>query len=143
MLYNFLYCLDVVKLKSFSKEGEHRITGNKMLVAELRWHNWEIINNWHRYQKIRPLLDEMGLKSTDRVISLPDPSFCTSLWHLRLNGWSNFMNYNKTEDINRLIDKGAKYLIIGNSEYLKEDFLQPFLKNKLIEYNDLHVFKLN
>ena len=53
------------------------------------------------------------------------------------------MNYNKPEDINNLIQKGAKYLFISDPKLLKEEFLAPFLSNKIGDYEGVGIYKLS
>jgi hypothetical protein len=142
LLYSFLYCLDAVRLKTLSNSGMHIFIGNHKLVEELRWINWEVGANWHRYKNMRPYLEQIGVKKSDKVIVLPDFSFNTSLWYLGLDGWTNFQKTENSDDIQKLIDKGARYLIIGDSMLLKERYLWPFLKNKAGEFEGIFIFRL-
>ncbi len=142
VLYNFLYCLDMVRLKTISGSGIHIIIGNHQLVQELRWSNWEVGANWHRYNNLRPYLEEIGVQKSDKVISLPDFSFNTSLWYMKLDGWTDFQQYRTSEQIQKLIDKGAHYLIIGDSQLLGETYLQPFMNNKAGEFEGISIFRL-
>lgn len=143
ILYNFLYCLDMVKLKTLSNSGIHVFVGNHLLVGELRWANWEVGANWHRYKNMRPYLEQIGVKKSDKVISLPDFSFNISLWYMGLDGWTDFQQYTTSDEILNLIDKGAQYLIIGQSELMEKEYLQPFLNDQIGEFEGIKIFRLS
>ncbi|PJB15088.1 MAG: hypothetical protein CO118_05180, partial [Flavobacteriales bacterium CG_4_9_14_3_um_filter_32_8] len=104
--------------------------------------NWDVQSNWYRFERMRPYIREIGIKENDKIISLPDFSFNTSLYLVGQKGWTNFSNYNKKEDIENLIDKGAKYLFISNPELLSKEFLHSFLINKVGSFEGIEIFKL-
>ncbi len=142
MIYNILYCVDMTKLKTLSNSGSHIFVGNHLLVEELRWINWDVGANWHRYKNMQPYLEQIGVKKSDKVISLPDFSFNTSLWYMGLDGWTDFQEYMSSEEIYKLIDKGAQYLIIGHSELIEEEYLQPFMNDQAGEFEGIKIFRL-
>ena len=52
------------------------------------------------------------------------------------------MNYSSEQDIQQLIDAGARYLLITDQVQMNQRFVQPFLTNKIGEFKGIHVFKL-
>jgi len=142
LVFNFLYCLSVVKLKTLAQEGNFIMVGNHSFVKELKWVNWDVSTNWNRFERMKPYIRELGIQKDDKIISLPDHSFNTSLYLVNQKGWTNFLNYNKKEDIENLIDKGAKYLFVSKPETLNNDFLKPFLTNKIGNFEGIEIFKL-
>jgi len=44
--------------------------------------------------------------------------------------------------IEQFIESGTKYLIINDPGYLKKDFLQPYIMNKIGEYKNVLIFAL-
>lgn len=142
LLFNFFYCLSVVKLKTLAQDGNFIMVGNHSFVKELRWVNWDVQSNWYRFERMRSYIRTIGIEKDDKIISLPDFSFNISLFLIDQDGWTNFLNYNKREDIDNLIDKGAEYLFISNPEFLSKEFLQPFLTNKVGSFEGVDIFKL-
>lgn len=142
LLFNFAYCLSVVKLKTKAQEGDFFLVGNHSFVEEMKWVNYDVSSNLYRYERIKPFLSEVGVSKEAKLICLPDPSFNTSLYLVNQKGWTNFMIYSSSEEIQHLINKGAEYLLISDGEYLHKEFLQPFLNNQIGIYEGLHVFKL-
>jgi len=143
LFYNFIYCLNVVKLKTLAQEGNFNIVGNHEFVSFMRWSNSEVSYNWKRFESMKPYIRQIGIKEEDKVISLPDKSFNISLYLVAQKGWSDFANYNKTKDIEKLIQKGAKYLFISNQETLKEEYLTPFLSEQIGSYKGIEIYKLS
>ncbi|HEX7410899.1 MAG TPA: glycosyltransferase family 39 protein [Bacteroidales bacterium] len=141
--YNFVYCFVVVKLKTFASQGEFVFVGNQEFVNLMKWTNWDVSTNLNRFESMKPYIREIGIKKEDKVISLPDPSFNISLYFTNQKGWSDYLNYSKSEDIEKLIQKGAKYLFISDPKLLKEEFLAPFLSNKIGDYKGIGIFKLS
>jgi hypothetical protein len=142
LLFNFIYCVSLIRLKTFDKKGDYLSIGNTELSVLLTWHNRDLDLTWQRYFRMRDYLNEVGVNKNDKVISIGDPSFNVSLFFMARNGWSDYLNYNKSEDINVLINNGAKYLIISNESYLQKDFLTPFIQNKIGGFEGISIFKL-
>ena len=143
LIYNFFYCVSVTKLKTLStKNNNYIMIGNHDFVDFMTWTNWDVQNNWHRYEKMRPYIREIGIKEEDKVICIPDASFNSSLFLLNQKGWTNFENYSTTKEIEELIQKGAKYLFISNPDFLNKEFLTPFLTEQIGDYKGIKIFKL-
>ena len=141
--YNFVYCLVVVKLKTIATQGEFVFVGNQEFVNLMKWTNWDLSININRFASMEPYNRQIGITAEDKVISLPDFSPNTTLFLVNQKGWSDFMNYNKKEDIDYLIRKGAKYLFISDPKLLKEEFLAPFLSNQIGDYKGIGIFSLS
>lgn len=143
VFFNFMYCLSVMKLKTFAQEGDFIMISNQSFITEAKWQNWDVDDKWKRYEKMKPYLEEIGVKPEDKIISLPDPSLNTSLFLSGHRGWTGYPGFTKTEDYNNLIEKGAKYLFIGDSELLEKEYLEPLLSNQIGEFRGILIFKLN
>jgi len=143
LLFNFLYCLNVVRLKTFATKGDYFMVRNHDFVSLMKWTNADVSENWNRFETMRPYIRQIGIKKEDKIISLPDQSFNVSLYLVNQKGWTDFLHYNKTEDIALLIQKGAKYLFISDQNLLKEEFLAPFLTNQIGSYKGIEIFKLS
>lgn len=143
VILNFYYCLNMVKLKTIAKEGEFPIIGNKELVQTLRWMNWDTESNWWRFERMKPYLRQVGIGKEDRIISLPDLSFNVSLFLADRKGWTNFETYTEREEIELLIRKKAKFLVVSNPDVLKEAFLQPFLTDSIGNFEGIAIYRLS
>lgn len=142
LLYNFLYCNAVVELKTLATEGEYAIVGNKEFVGRMEWTNWDVDYNLKRFERMPPYLEKIGVKSEDKIISLPDPSFNTTLYLSRHRGWTNNLQFSKAEEIEILKQKGAAYLLISDPALLQEAYLQPFIHEKVGDFEGVAIFKL-
>ena len=143
LTYNFFYCFNVTQLKTGAEKNENYVLiSNHDFVDNMTWTNWDIRSNWYRYERMKPYIKTIGINKEDKVICMPDPSFNSSLYLLGQKGWTNYENYTKKEEIEYLIKKGAKYLFLSHPDFLKKDFLAPFLKNKVGEYEGVQIFKL-
>lgn len=140
--YNFLYCLDVVQLKTTAKEGTFRWVNNPSLVDHLFWVNAVDHKQWKRFEDMRPYLRHLGVQKEDKVISLPDHSFNISLSFLKQKGWSNFANYSTQEEIDFLIKRGARYLLLSDSNMRDAAFLTPFLTDRIGTFKGIDVYLL-
>ena len=141
--FNFLYCLSVVKLKTLATEGDFIMVRNHEFISRMQWTNWDVNSNLNRFESMKPYNREIGIKKEDKVISLPDPSFNISLYLMNQKGWSDYLNYNESEDIEKLIQKGAKYLFISDPKLLQESFLKPFLSDSVGSYMGIGIYKLS
>jgi hypothetical protein len=58
-------------------------------------------------------------------------------------GWTNFMNYSESSQIEELIGVGASYLIVSDSDMFEDEFLEPFLNHKIGSYKGIHIYYLS
>ena len=142
LLFNFLYCLHVVKLKTLAQDGDFIMVKNKEFVKYMKWINWDEHNKWSRFAEMKTYIRGIGIKADDKIISLPDESFNISLYLLGQKGWTNFKPYNQSTEIDALIEKGANYLFISDDQLLTKDYLAPFLSHKIGEYKGIKIFRL-
>lgn len=143
LVFNFVYCINVVKIKTLAEKGEFSIVGNKPLVSNLTWINWDVWSNWKRFERMKPYLLQIGIKPTDKVISLPDQSFSVSLYLMDRKGWTDFERYTTSEEIEQLISKGAKYLFISDPKVAEQAFLKPFIQHKVGDFEWVFIYKLD
>lgn len=95
------------------------------------------------YFTIKPYIRSLGIEKTDTVISIPDGTNCYTLYLMNQKGYNE--NNGRDRDslgIAESIRLGAKYLFINNDEYLKKDYVKPFLKNKIGQYGNVTIYKL-
>lgn len=94
---------------------------------------------------ITPYLRELGIKRTDRVISLPDQSPNITLYLMDQKGRSGYGLFNPdgTDRIDQLIESGIEYLIINDPGFLNTGYIQPYINNKIGEYQNVQIFKLS
>jgi len=142
LLFNFMYCLQVTQLKTRAQSGEFIFVGNHDFVKRQRYVNWDSRANHWSFYYARDYIKTIGINKEDKIICLPDPSFSVSLMLIDQKGWTNYLNYSKSEDIEFLIQKGAKYLILSKTEVLDQDFIQPFITNPIGSFKNLLFFKL-
>ena len=91
---------------------------------------------------IESYLKGIGIDEKDLVICGSDPSFCIELYTINRKGWTGYNLNNDYNNITKLKDKGAKYLIITNPDHLKKEKLKPFIQEKIGQINKVSIFKL-
>lgn len=143
LVYNFLYCNAVVRLKTgTAPEREYAIVGNDEFVERMQWANWDTQDNLKRFERMPPYLETIGIKPDDKIISLPDFSFNTTLYLSGHRGWTNELKFSKPEEIERLRQKGAAYLFISDPAVLQEEYVRPFIHQKIGNFEGVDIFKL-
>lgn len=91
------------------------------------------------YQTVEPYLRTLGIKRTDKVVSIADDSPNIALYLMNVKGW----HINRTtsdEEIINAIRKGAKYFIINDSLQARREKIKPLLKDKMGEYYNIQIF---
>lgn len=93
---------------------------------------------------MEPYNRKLGIKKEDLVVVLPDPSFNIGLTRLNQKGWSDY-NYGPGTDLSgfrRLVENGAKYLIINKFEFKTFDTIAPAVKDSIGFYEGYTVYRL-
>ncbi|MBN1158604.1 MAG: hypothetical protein JXA61_04425, partial [Bacteroidales bacterium] len=112
---------------------------------KLRYFGWKRETPvYEGYFDIRPELESIGIRSTDRVISIPDVTSCYTLYMMNRQG-NNISGINQfTGDrIRMFISLGARYLFVNDTALLDEPCLQEFLKVKVGSVHDISIFNLD
>jgi hypothetical protein len=106
------------------------------------WQNENYIENVQSFEKIRPYLRSIGINRDDKVISLSDNSINISLYFMNQKGWTNYGIEGDSEKITDKIKLGAKYLFIYNKEVYEDQYIMPFIRNKIGEFNNIDIYAL-
>ncbi len=92
-----------------------------------------------------PWLKSLGIKRTDRVLSLPDQSPNISLSKLDLKGYTDYAIRNGVIDssnVQSFIQKGVQYLIVNDTAIVNKRHLLKFFPKKLGEYQNLVAYRI-
>jgi len=93
--------------------------------------------------EVTPYLRSLGIQPEDKVISLPDPTPCYSLYLMNQRGWTaHYRNNTDSLKIEESIALGAKYLILTGEEVAQHSYLQNFMKQQIGMYNDISIYSL-
>ncbi|MCK9401184.1 MAG: glycosyltransferase family 39 protein [Bacteroidales bacterium] len=116
---------------------------DKNAVDYWAWYHWDYANHLKAYETITPYLRSLGIERTDKVLSLPDRSINISLYFMDQKGFSGFGYADMTFDqrMNYYMNNDVQFLII-DSVLNKQDYLLPYLKHKIGDYQNLSVFDL-
>jgi hypothetical protein len=108
------------------------------------WYHWDYNNSFKALETITPYLRSLGIKRSDIVISIPDPSPNITLYLMDQKGFTDlfFVDLTGADRIKFFINSGAKYLIINRPETEKAEYLQPFLKKKIGSYGNVSIYDL-
>lgn len=92
---------------------------------------------------LEPVFQKLGIKKDDKVISLPDTSINSTLYYMNRKGYTSFgSDFSKRETFYQRIAQGAKYLVINDSTIVSSEVLQPFVKNKIGEFENISIYDL-
>jgi len=106
------------------------------------------MNDWYMTKlealtELEPIFIQHGIKKEDKVISIPDGSVCATLYYMERNGYTDFASdFSKDEIFRKRINQGAKYLIINDPEILNREVLQPYIKDEMVVYKNVHIYDL-
>lgn len=140
--YNVLYSINVVKLRSTATTDPMGLVSGEKFVGQMCYLNKFDHQYWQNFVFIQPYLRELGIQPDDKVISVPDPSDCASLYLMGMHGWTNYSLGNTEEEFRKHIGYGAKYLIISNDEAFVRPEMQAFLSDSVGFFNGFRIFRL-
>ncbi|MEI7595979.1 MAG: glycosyltransferase family 39 protein [Bacteroidota bacterium] len=107
------------------------------------WYHWYYSYSFKALETVKPYLRSLGIKRSDKVISIPDPTPNISLYLMDQKGFTDFGYAEKGEErIIKFKEMGAKYLIIFDPSLVNQEYLKPFLKNQIGTYDNISIFKL-
>lgn len=90
-----------------------------------------------------PALDELGIPPDALVIYLDDITINGSLYLMGRKGFTNYgHDWSDPATFERLIERGASYLIFSESHWFEDPVLQPYLKRPLARHRWAYIFDL-
>jgi len=109
-----------------------------------QWYHWNYDKTYKDLETIEPYLEEIGIQKDDKVISIPDGSITITLNLMNRDGYNGYgyRNFPEQERIEKAIGWGAKYLIVNDTSILHEDYIQPFIGNKIGSTEHVFIYKL-
>lgn len=109
----------------------------------IKYHDWP--NETHVSRDlfdIEPQLELAGVLKNDLVISVPDYSPNMSLYLMNRKGVTNFNKLHLSQDsVKKYLNLNYKYIVVNRSEELEQDYLIPFLGEKILQKGEVAVFK--
>lgn len=91
---------------------------------------------------IESQLELAGVQQNDLVISVPDYSPNMSLYLMNRKGVTNFNKIHFAQDsVKKYINLNYKYIVVNRPEELQQDYLRPFLGEKILEKGEVSVFR--
>ncbi len=112
----------------------------------LQWRYTGWINDYPENKDlytVTPYLRSLGINAEEKVISLPDPTPCYSLYLMNQKGWTeHYRNNTDSLKIEQSIALGAKYLILNGEEVTQRPYLQYFTQNMLGQFGTVSIYSL-
>lgn len=142
--YNFIYCNGLLRARTNRPVSGlmKAAIADHSLVNLVEWFGRSTIINELGYERAKPYLKKIGVSDDSKVISMSDVSFSITLYFMDKDGWTNYSNYQTEEDIQNLIDHGAEFLMVNDTELENMKFLAPFTKNEIGRFEKIRIFKL-
>ena len=106
------------------------------------WPNDNHLKYTKALENITPYLRSLKISEKDKVMFMNDPSLNISLYLMGQKGYTDYGFNHTTEDMDNKIELGVKYLILNDSSLLNENYLKPYLQNKIGQYKNIHIFKV-
>ena len=108
------------------------------------WYHAHYAETYKSLETITLYLRKLGIKRTDKVISIPDVSINTTLYLMDQKGFTDFGygEFTGEERMKKFIALGARYLITNTRSVEEQEFLKPYLKNKIGSYHNVNIYKL-
>ncbi len=112
----------------------------------LQWRYTGWINDYPANRdlyEVTPYLRSLGIRPEDKVISLPDPTPCYSLYLMNQRGWTeHYRNNTDSCKIKESIALGAKYLVLTGEEVAQRPYLQHFTKKYMGQFGTVSIYSL-
>ena len=95
------------------------------------------------YYRVEPYLRSIGIDKNDMVVSVPDPSPNITLYLMNNIGYTECYTGENYNVDNFVRDAGVKYLIVGDTSYLRNPLYAPYCKPefKVGEFESIQIFR--
>ena len=144
LCYNVVYAANDMWMRT---RGRSTLTADKVLPihhGKQLWY-WDLSQYWgmERVLDVEPYLRSIGVHEDDLVICGHDDTMCAMLYLCGQRGWNEFWEpLVDTAQVDRLIARGARYLIVKDDELTSQSFMQPYLQARIGERDGVRIFDL-
>ena len=147
-IHSMYYGAALTRAKYFSDDffSNEYVTFNQVSRLYYNWSHFNYQSTMGSCETVEPYLRSIGIKPTDRIISIPDQSINISLVLMNQVGFTDY-GYGHLEGKDRIEyfkNKGAKYIIVNDTSVLNNrDYLKPFTKTKIGSYKNINIYSIN
>lgn len=132
------------RLEFTDKWGPKSIAYNESEYKLMEYFSWYDHTRYEVLEDPAFNLDKIGITKQDTVLCLGDKTINRSLYLIDRLGYSSFNT--EMNDIDTFIEAkkktGLKYLILIEPDFLNDEKLKPYLKNKIFEQKSTSIYKL-
>jgi hypothetical protein len=147
LIYTLFYANNNIETRTFWGKRAENVQLRYMTPHELgMW--WYLGNYYNLYQKpfssIESYNRSIGIRPEDKVVVIPDMTINVSLALMNQRGWNDFGSplLPPPERIRMIKAMGASYLFIVDPEFLKQEYLQPYLTKKIGSYQGVDIYDI-
>ena len=147
-IHSMYYGAALTRAKYFSDDffSNEYVTFNQVSRLYYNWSHFNYQSTMGSCETVEPYLRSIGIKPTDRIISIPDQSINISLVLMNQVGFTDYgyILLQGKERIEFFKKKGAKYLIINDTSiFNNRNYLKPFTKTKIGSYKNINIYSIN
>lgn len=143
---NIAYCASIIRLRNINQDTFCKyypfITNDEKNFSD--WFHYNYASTQKPLETITPYLRGLGIKRTDKVISIPDPSFNITLYLMDQKGYT--LTEQKLKEDSLIIEQytnlGAKYVVLSDTTILQKTILNTKLTNAVGTYKNIKIYKL-
>lgn len=145
LLFSIAYTEQHLELRYRPNYDQRYFLTTEEEEGALKYIHWVTHENEYGLLGIRDELDAIGISRDEVVISIPDPSFCITLYLMDQRGFTNMGEINRSpESILKHIGLGARYLVIKEAEYEADyPWVEQFMTHLLLQHNNIRVYDLH
>lgn len=144
---NTFHCASVVRLRTIENDWLTRInpfiSNQEKNLSDWFFKNYR--NTYKPLETITPYLRSLGIQRTDKVITMPDPSFNITLYLMDQKGYTLTEEalQEHEEKWQEYVEMGAKYLILNDTSLVKKVDTPEHGLTKLGAYEHILVYKIS
>lgn len=143
---NTAYCASIIRLRMINKDNFCKyypfITNDEKNFSD--WFHYNYETTLKPVETITPYLRSLHIKRTDKVISIPDPSFNITLYLMDQKGFTLTEQQLKNDSL--IIDHfktlGAKYVVINDTSIIHKTNLRKWLTYKIGTYKNIEIYNI-
>ena len=145
LVFNIVYAANNIHYRYAGILGRNSFLG-KLFMNEFERGLLNYFGHTNPYENLPEMVKynrSLGIIENDLIIYMPDESINISLYLLKQKGWTSYGGTGSYEEIfDKVKNKNAKYLFIGDDKTLEIDYILPFLREKIGEFKGVKIYDL-
>lgn len=140
--YGAMYTRQNLELRHYHEEEYNYPLMPIKPAGLMKWYNWERETRIRGLRTIEPVLEQLGIDTSKKVVIMPDPTINHTLYMADRKGWTSFGDDTYLNRTQHSFVHGAEYLLVLHPDVYREQGMETAKQHILTTHKNVDIIDL-